>query len=399
MNVVHLTASTFHGGPERQMLGLARGLMDDVRTTFVSFPEQGRCRSFLAMARQQGFETVTLQRDTPRFRQSIREITEVLEQLSADLLLCHGYKASLLGRPAARRVGIPAVAVSRGWTAENWRVRLYEWIDRLHLRFMDQVVAVSQAQAEKVLRAGVSRDKVRVIPNAIDPERFVDPDPRYRIKLEKLFRTPKSHLIATAGRLSPEKGFDVFIAAAARVLEAQPDVGFVIFGHGSLKPMLQQQITFQGLGSSVVLGGFRNDLDRFLPQLDLFVLPSHTEGLPNVVLEACAAGVPVVATEVGGTPEIIEEGVSGLLCPPGDADALAARILEAIEDEEKLREMGFQGRQRVLEQFTFSSQVQEYRKLFASLLPKEDATTSPETSPPSRRNAEPEVSVEPTCER
>lgn len=393
MNLVHLTASTFLGGPERQMLGLAAALPGKVRSTFVSFSEDGRCRPFLAAARQQGCGAFALEHDTPRFRKAIAELAELLKRQGAHVLLCHGYKANLLGRPAARRGGIPAVAVSRGWTAESWRVRLYETIDRFHLRFMDHVVAVSEAQADKCRRAGVRPENLTVIHNAIDPERFVDPDPRYRAKLEKLFRGPKSHLIATAGRLSPEKGFDVFIAAAARVVEAQPDVGFVIFGHGALKQVLQQQILMLGLTGSVVLAGFRNDLDRFLPQLDLFVLPSYTEGLPNVVLEACAAGVPVVATEVGGTPEVIQDGQGGLLVPPGDPDALASRILEAIECEDGLSDMGFHGRQRVLESFSFPAQVEAYLGLFDRLTPPAPPPTQPAAPQPTQ------IPAEPTCER
>ena len=123
MNIVHLTASTFHGGPERQMLGLARGLREHARTAFASFPEGGRCRPFLAAARHQGFETHALKCDTPWLRSAVREITELLRATQADVLLCHGYKPNILGRPAARRCGIPAVAVSRGWTGESIRVR------------------------------------------------------------------------------------------------------------------------------------------------------------------------------------------------------------------------------------------------------------------------------------
>src|SRR4029077_19249917 len=122
-----------------------------------------------------------------------------------------------------------------------------------------------------------------------------------------------------------------------------PDVGFVIFGHGEKRQALQQQIALSGLTGSVYLAGVRNDLDRFIAQLDLFVLPSYTEGMPNVVLESCAAGVPVVATAVGGTPEIIEDGVSGFLSPPGDSEQLLAAIDEALENEERLREVAFQG--------------------------------------------------------
>ena len=138
---------------------------------------------------------------------------------------------------------------------------------------------------------------------------------------------------------------------------------------------------------SVVLAGYRDDLDHFIPQLDLFVLPSYTEGLPNVVLEACAAGVPVVATAVGGTPEVIDDGVSGYLIPPGSVDQLIASVDEAFENEERLREIAFQGRQRVLENYSFSAQRESYLALFDRLL-----------SVRRKKTLTPTFTPEPTCE-
>ena len=152
VNIVHLTASTFFGGPERQMLGLASALPDD-SSAFISFAEGGRCRSFLARVRRDGFEAIKLENDTPHLRAAARELASNLERLKADVLLCHGYKANILGRIAARRRAIPGVAVSRGWTGESLRVRAYETLDRLHLRWMDRVVAVSEAQAAEVAAA------------------------------------------------------------------------------------------------------------------------------------------------------------------------------------------------------------------------------------------------------
>src|SRR5262249_38555149 len=261
---------------------------------------------------------VQCQSATRYFLHVISEVARELERLKADVVLCHGYKANILGRPAARRRGIPAIAVSRGWTAESWRVRLYEWMDRMHLRFMDRVIAVSQAQAEKVKACGVNDARINVIPNSIDPERFADPDPRYRTRMERYFRHGVSLIIGAAGRFSPEKGFDVLVQAAATVMEACPEVGFVLFGDGPEEGNLQPRIPMLGPARRVVMAGFRSDLDRYLPQLDLFVLSSHTEGMPNVVLEACAAGVPVVATAVGGTPEVVDDEASGWLVQSGD---------------------------------------------------------------------------------
>jgi glycosyltransferase involved in cell wall biosynthesis len=398
MNIVHLTASTFHGGPERQMLGLAQAMPEEDRTVFLSFREGGRSRAFLSVARHAGFEAVALEHDTPRFFSSITEIAGHLERVKADVLLCHGYKADLLGRPAARRRGIPAIAVSRGWTGESFRVRWYERIDRFHLRWMDRVVCVSDAQAVKVRKTGVQRDLVRVIPNAVDPDRFADPDENYRKKLARFFRTPRTHIVGAAGRLSPEKGFNLLVEAAERVLRSEKDIGFVLFGDGPCRTALVEQINDLGLGGLFVLAGFRADLDRFLPFLDLTVLPSHTEGMPNVVLESFAAGVPVVATAVGGTPEVIEDGVSGYLVPPGDVEMLAERIGEALSSEDDLSDMGLHARQCVVERFGFVTQAERYLDLFDEVLgtpqPAPAEPTPVEAPPANNPDGQP---TEPTC--
>jgi len=369
MNIVHLTASTFHGGPERQMLGLAHHLPETYQSVFLSFAEGGRCRQFLSTARHHGFEAVALTYDTPRLWSAVREIVGHLERLEADVLCCHGYKANILGRMAARRQKIPVIAVARGWTAESFKVRLYERLDRFHLHWMDKVVCVSEAQAARVRRAGVRPERIRVIYNAIDPTRFLEPDTRYRAKLLRYFRQPRSYVIGAAGRLSPEKGFEVLVRAAERVLREQPDTGFVLFGEGPERARLQQQINAAGLGQSFILAGFRADLDRFLPHFDLLVLPSYTEGMPNVVLEAFAAGVPVVATTVGGTPEIVEDGVSGYLVPSGDDEAMAERICLALNNADTLPDMGREGRLYVREKFGFATQAELYRELFEQLRP------------------------------
>lgn len=358
------------------MLGLAHHLPDTYQSVFLSFAEQGRCRQFLSTARHHGFEAVGLRYDTPRLWSAVREIVGHLERFAADVLCCHGYKANLLGRIAARRQKVPVVGVARGWTAESFKVRLYERFDRFHLRWMDEIVCVSEAQAARVRRAGVRSERIRVIYNAIDPTRFHEPDTRYRAKLLRYFRQPRTHIIGAAGRLSPEKGFEVLVSAAERVVREQPSVGFVLFGEGPERSRLQKQINAAGLGQCFLLPGFRADLDRFLPHFDLLVLPSYTEGMPNVVLEAFAAGVPAVATAVGGTPEVIEDGVSGYLVPAGDDETMAERICQALDNADELPDMGRRGRLYVQEKFGFATQAELYRELFDQLRP--DAAPSEE---------------------
>jgi glycosyltransferase involved in cell wall biosynthesis len=367
MRIVHVTASTNFGGPERQMLGLAQSLRPTNESHFLSFAEGGRCDAFLDEVRRAGFEGAGLTSDTPRLARAGHELRERLADLRADIVCCHGYKADLLGWWAGRRLGIPVVAVSRGWTWENRKVRAYEAIDRYMLRWMDCVVCVSEAQARRVRRAGVPRINIRVIRNAIRTDRFETIDPSGRDSLTALFRTPPRRIVGTAGRLSPEKGHDVFIRAAARIAAKHSDVGFVIFGEGALRQALADQIRSAGLEERVVLAGHRADLDRLTPHLDIAVLASYTEGLPNVVLEAMACGVPVVATAVGGTPEVVQDGITGHLVQAGNAEPLAARIESLLESESQRQTMGTSGRARVRQEFTFDAQAHAYQELFAEL--------------------------------
>jgi glycosyltransferase involved in cell wall biosynthesis len=372
MNIVHLTASTFFGGPERQMLGLAGHMDRRFTSRFLSFPEGGRCEEFLNEVREAGFPAEALANDTPQLPQTLRELTDRLKAAKADLLVTHTFKPNCLGRIAARRLGIPCVVVSRGWTWENLKVRMYETMDRVNLRFVDHVVAVSEGQAEKVRKAGVPSPRLSVIRNAARLNAFAKPDAEYRTKLRSFFPSELQvdSVVLGAGRLSQEKGFAVMVEAAAEVLKLQPNAGFIIFGEGVERPTMESRIRELGLIGRVVLPGFTAQLDKYLPWADVVVLPSFTEGLPNVALEASAAGVPVVATAVGGTPEVIADEETGFLVPSGNPSMLGERITRLLGDAELRKRFGNAGRVRMETQFTFAGQAKAYESLFDRLTAK-----------------------------
>jgi glycosyltransferase involved in cell wall biosynthesis len=367
MRIVHLTASAFLGGPERQMLGLAEAMSADFANTFLSFSEGGRCRPFLSAVRNAGFDAAELFHDSPRVYSAARELTAFLRGNLTDVLVTHGYKSNLVGRSAARQVGIPIVSVARGWTGESWKVRCYEALDRLHLRLMDRVVCVSQGQAAKVLRAGVPFERVRVIRNGARLHAFERPDPGGRERVREL-AGGDGPVVLAAGRLSPEKGFAVLIEAAHLVTQAVPDARFVLCGDGSQRPALEQRVEALNLAGTFRLVGHRSDLDSLLPWATVVALPSFTEGLPNVALEAAAAGVPVVATAVGGTPEVVVNGRTGFLVPPGDPVRFAARIIDLLRNPEVAALFGSAAREHMHEHFTFAVQAQAYETLFTELL-------------------------------
>jgi glycosyltransferase involved in cell wall biosynthesis len=363
MLVVHLMASPFYGGPERQMLGLARNL-PEVESIFLSYAERGLAQPFIDEVRRAGFDGRLLTRNMPHFFACVREVEQEVRRLNADLMCCSGYKPDIIGWLAARRASIPVISVSHGWTGATWKVRLNEAIDRWVIRRMDAVVCVSKSQADRVRRAGVAESKIAVIQNAVGAEAFMEPNADVRAEMAGWFSQPPRWLIGAAGRISPEKGFAVFVEAAAMVLHDRPDAGFVLFGDGPLRGEIQHIIAERGIRDRFVLAGFRSDVTRFLPNLDVNVMSSFTEGLPIILLEAGAAGLPTVATAVGGIPEVIDDGQSGFLVPPGDAHALAQRIVTLLDSDVQRQAMGAAARERVQRDFSFAMTSRQYHDLF-----------------------------------
>jgi glycosyltransferase involved in cell wall biosynthesis len=367
MHVVHLTDSPFYGGPERQIHGLAMTLPASVRTTILCFRDHASSAPFLEKLTTSGVTARMVAHANPHFLGIIADVAAELREGRADLLVCQGYKADVLGWLAARRVGVPVMSVSRGWTAHTWKVRVYEALDRRMLRLMQAVACVSAGQAAKVVRAGVRADRVRVIHDSVDPARFAAGGTAGRAILQSFFPTPRDVIIAGVGRQSPEKGFDQLVESARFLVRESDGVGIVLIGDGPDRQMLEERVRAAGLSSNVVFAGFRTDIDRLLPGADILAQGSFTEGLPNVVLEACAAGVPVVATNVGGTCEIIDDGVNGLLVPAGDPSALAERLLDLVRSPERRRTMGARGRDIARARFSFAQQAREYAELFEAV--------------------------------
>jgi glycosyltransferase involved in cell wall biosynthesis len=238
-------------------------------------------------------------------------------------------------------------------------------LDRIFLRLASAVVAVSEGQRQKILACGVCPDKVRVIHNAIDLATY--PGPAEKSVRVELGIPQDAILVATAGRLSPEKNHLGLVEAARLVLAKMPDVYFVVFGEGFLRPTLEKAVADAGIVNRFLLPGFRSDVRSLLHEIDIFVLPSHTEGLPNVILEAFACRKPVVATRVGGTPEVVRDGVNGFLAPEGDMEGLGEAVLTLAGDAELRKQMGMDGFLSVGDEFGFERQTNFYIDLYRTV--------------------------------
>lgn len=363
ITVMHLRASNFVGGPEKQILEhFARLDTARFRPVLGTFVEDGTTDPLGDVASARDFQCIQMQSVSPLNPFSVYHLYKVLKQEKVSLLCTHGYKPNILGFFAAKLCGIPTIAISRGWTWENAKIRLYEALDRRFLQLSDHVVAVSAGQQKKVLACGVRPEKVSVIHNAIN---LTDIPETGDNSLRRDLGLPDDALIvASAGRLSPEKNYATMIEAARKVADANDRVRFVIFGEGFLRPELEQKIVSARLSGRFLLPGFRKDLQSIMHEIDIFMLPSLTEGLPNVILETFAARKPVVATRVGGTPEVVQHGVSGFLTSPDDISGMVQYLLELASDSNLRKSMGENGYKHIDKHFSFVEQTNKYMVLY-----------------------------------
>jgi glycosyltransferase involved in cell wall biosynthesis len=269
--------------------------------------------------------------------------------------------ANIFGLPGAKLAGVPVRIGNRRELRTPDKTHAHFAGQRLAYRAAHAVVANSSAAADQLRREGVPAQRIRTIPNGVDCTIF-SPAVRDGGDSRAIRR------IVTVANLRPEKGHDTLIAAAARVIDRQPDVEFDIVGDGPLRASLVRQVNLRGLRSKFRFLGEREDVPAILAASDLFVLPSRSEACPNGVLEAMAAGLPTIATRVGGVPELITDGVSGVLVEPDAPDALAAAMVDLMDRPHFAFALGRAARDAAGRRFSFDRMVASFEELYLSQL-------------------------------
>jgi glycosyltransferase involved in cell wall biosynthesis len=281
----------------------------------------------------------------------------------------YGFYSNVFSVPPACLVRAPVVITSIRDTGDPL-TPMQRRVQKAICGFSDHVLANSNAVRDRLVADGYNPDKIGVIQNGI-----VIPEPSdssARGFFHREFGLPENaRLIAVVSRLNPLKGIEYFLEAAAILAARFDDVYFPIVGDGidpEYTAGLKDHAARLGLGRRVIFTGFRLDISAILPDLLISVLPSLSEGLSNVLLEPMAAGVPVVATNVGGNPEVVEEGVTGILVPPRDPAALADAVGTILENQGLAIRFGASGRRRVEVYFSLDRMVQDTQKLYFELL-------------------------------
>lgn len=305
-----------------------------------------------------------------RERTAYQRVVAAVTETVPDVVHTQLEFSNILGTIAASRSGIPSLCTIHtldrpaAWSRDAARFRLMAWVLR---RRADRVVAVSRSARDHFLgRARGRREQVMTIHNGIDLARFTEPGDSAGARAELGIR-PDERVAVTVAVLRPAKGIDDMIDALGIITEAVPSVRYLVVGDGEHGPALRHHAAAAGVEGRIVFAGGRADVPRMLAAADLFVLPSHAEALPTVLIEAMAAGLPVVATDVGGIPEMVERGSSALLVPPHRPDLLADAVGRVLSSPLQATAMGKAGLRVATERFDINRQAQrlvnEYRLL------------------------------------
>jgi glycosyltransferase involved in cell wall biosynthesis len=302
-----------------------------------------------------------------------------------DLLHTHSSKAGILGRAAGRIAGIPGIVHTvHGWSFNDAQPplvrRFYVEAERAAARVTDRIVCVSQFDRDRGIAAGIGHpSQYRVLRSGIDATLYVSPPgARERVRAS-LGIGPQDVVVGSIANFKPQKSPLDFVEAARQAFGRDPRLRFFIAGDGALRPAVERAIAQADLGRVVHLLGWREDVPELLAAMDVFLLTSLFEGLPRVVLQAVAASVPVVATHTGGIAEVLVDGETGRLVPPGDPVAAADAIVELARDERPRSRMAAAARLRLGEEFDNRRLVRDLEALYDEVLartPSRRAATS-----------------------
>lgn len=365
IRIVYLLPELKWGGSEKHAIQLASGLRErghDAR--IVCLFREGPLGD---EAREKGIPFTCL--NLP-YRWGIRTLLGIQDWIRShpvDVLHTYLFGFHLFAGLPARLLKIPVLLSSRR-EIPHWQKGRHRWLEKVGNLFVDQIVCVSKAVEKWALeKEGIPPEKVLTIYNGVDVNRF-NPA-RIQSFVRREFQIPSgTPLIGTVANMATEKGYPDLLEAAQLILQKSPEARFLFVGFGPREGEIRERAQKIAGHEQIIFTGARTDIPNLIGAMDVFVLASVIEGFPNVLLEALAMAKPVVATEVGGIPELIESGRNGILVPPRDGRALAEAVLSLFKNPEGARAMGRRGMEKIRKSFTLERMFDQYEALYLSLL-------------------------------
>ncbi|WP_433966267.1 glycosyltransferase family 4 protein [Tunturiibacter gelidiferens] len=338
MKILHIISSGGMYGAEAVILNMSRTLNESTHSSILGvFSNSANPNLQLhKIATAQGIESHLISCTGQIDRTVSTSIRDLAARSNADIVHAHGYKADIYSYFALRQSVVPRVSTCHTWYDNDLTVSLYGMADRFVLRSYAAVVAVSEEVRQRLLKAGVCREKIHIIRNGIDLRPFDKAPPSLR-SISSLDQPP---IVGLVGRLATEKGVDIFLRAAARVLVELPSTKFVVVGEGPDREQLELLIDELQISSSVSMLGRRDDMPSVYASLDIMVSASRQEGLPIAILEGMASGLPIIATAVGAVPTLVFDGRTGVLIAAENVEILASEIIKLLPNQTRRQSLG-----------------------------------------------------------
>ena len=384
--VTRIVARLNIGGPAVHIVNLMSGLDPDGFENQLIVGRPGPNEGDMSyLARQKGIDPLIIpqlgRELSPLWDiQTILKLVQVLRRQQPHIVETHTAKAGAVGRVAARLAGVPIVIhVFHGHVFHSYfgplKTGLFLNVERVLARITDRIITVSPAQRRDIVQVyGIApAERVLTIPLGLDlePLRVAKQTcgSQFRSSLGVSGDTP---LVGLVGRLTAVKNPGLFVEAAGRVVDQCPQTRFVFVGDGELHPELERRVDALGLTQHVLFAGWQVDMPHVYADLDLLTLTSLNEGTPVTVIEALASGTPVVATAVGGVPDVVMDQETGTLVPSGDTNALAQAVLQSLRAPEWAQALALAGQQDVLKRFDLKRLTNDIASLYLALLEEED---------------------------
>lgn len=342
--VINVLTDTNIGGAGRYLFNLMSGWNDSRFKLVVACPGGGELERQLSKT---GVRLYTIRGGESSFNAGhVKTLCEIILKEKAHIVHTH---ASLSGRIAGKVLGRKVVITRHGISRVNTSFTGRNMTQFISSVLTDKMIAVSRAVKINLIETGVPAHMIQTIYNGIDLSKFESADPILRTKFKISQTTPVLGMVA---RLVPEKGCDIALKAMQAVLKEIPEAQMVIIGDGPLKQQLEDLCSELDILDSVLFLGYQEQVENLVADFDVFLMPSITEGLGLALLEAMALSKPVIASETGGIPEVVKNGVSGILVPTGDEGALAKTIVDVINSEEYARDLGREAKNTVSKKFS-----------------------------------------------
>lgn len=358
------------GGPDKTILNSPRFLAKYGYRTVCAYlhpPTDPGFESIRQRGQALNADVVSVPDRGPFDWRVVQQLLRICQRERVSIWHGHDYKTNALGLLLRRYWPIRLVTTVHGWVKHTSRTPYYYWIDRHCLRRYERVICVSEDLRDECLKLGVPSNRCQLIENAIDTSIYRRTLSFLEAKVRCGF-SPNRRLIGAVGRLSEEKGFEVLIGAVTRLVAQGYDVELAIAGEGDYRPRLEALINQQPDPSRFHLLGHRADLLELYQAMDIFALSSLREGLPNVLLEAMALEVPVVATRIAGIPRLLDEGSNGLLVEPGDVETLAGALTAMLQDAEQRRQFAERANDAIAQRYSFDARMARIHQVYSELL-------------------------------